>query len=68
MARVVVKFRDDNGISLEADGFYQEGGFLTVYKRNDAHEAVKRGMCYEIVGRFQEQYIASIWVKEETAK
>ena len=68
MTRVVVKFRDGSFTNVEADGFYQEGGFMTAYKRNDAHNTVVRGMCFETVGRFHEDTVGAIYVSEKSDK
>ena len=68
MTRVVAKFRDGSFINLEADGIYQDGGFITAYKRNDAHTTVQHGMVFETVGRFHDESIAAIYVSEKTEK
>ena len=68
MTRVEVKFRDGTRTNLDADGFYQEGAFLTVYKRNDPHTTALRGMVFETVGRFHEEYIAAMFMWEKTEK
>ena len=68
MTRVVVKFRDGSFTNLEADGIYQEGGFMVAYKRNDAHTTALHGMVFETVGRFHEDSVGAIYMSEKTEK
>lgn len=65
MKRVVVKFRDGNHVNLQADGIYQEGGFMVAYVRNDAQNTVKHGTVWETVGKFHDENVAAIYVSEK---